>query len=318
MRYITNRGYTGHEHLDAFGIINMNGRVYDPLTAQFFSPDPFVQAPDNWVNYNRYGYCMNNPLIYTDPTGNLMAWRSLKEGATYQQATSWECGGGGGGGFDGMSSSGALGGFSSAGHWVEDTNTTLMQYSYNVNENGEKYNYQYTYQTDVTSHWEWNSNEDRMYAVLHPNDIITGTETAVGVAGSYVGAMLPANSETFSIATMSGKEVLMTTEQLSRGLKIAGWGIVAVSIFTDIALAALGDQDAQQYLILNTAVNIAAMAIGGPLGLAIGVSYIVLKDFGAFDRPYIQNNYTPNIVTPQDAIRSQYPKDGPQPIYFHH
>ena len=68
-KWITNRGYAGHEHLDAFGIINMNGRVYDPLTAQFFSPDPFIQAPDNWLNYNRYGYCMNNPLKYTDPLG---------------------------------------------------------------------------------------------------------------------------------------------------------------------------------------------------------------------------------------------------------
>jgi len=35
----------------------------------FFSPDPFVQAPGNWLNYNRYGYCMNNPTNYTDPTG---------------------------------------------------------------------------------------------------------------------------------------------------------------------------------------------------------------------------------------------------------
>jgi len=67
--FITNRGYIGHEHLDAFGIINMNGRVYDPLTAQFFSPDPYVQAPGNWVNYNRYGYCLGNPLKYTDPSG---------------------------------------------------------------------------------------------------------------------------------------------------------------------------------------------------------------------------------------------------------
>jgi len=67
--FITNRGYTGHEHLDAFGIINMNGRVYDPHTAMFFSPDPFVQTPDNWLNYNRYGYCLNNPTKYTDPTG---------------------------------------------------------------------------------------------------------------------------------------------------------------------------------------------------------------------------------------------------------
>jgi RHS repeat-associated protein len=69
--FIINRGYTGHEHIDQFGIINMNGRVYDPLTASFFSPDPYVQAPDNWLNYNRYSYCLNNPFKYTDPSGNL-------------------------------------------------------------------------------------------------------------------------------------------------------------------------------------------------------------------------------------------------------
>jgi len=69
--WITNRGYTGHEHHDAFGIINMNGRVYDPLTAMFFSPDPYVQAPGDWLNYNRYSYVLNNPLKYTDPSGNL-------------------------------------------------------------------------------------------------------------------------------------------------------------------------------------------------------------------------------------------------------
>jgi RHS repeat-associated protein len=67
--WLTNRGYTMHEHLDAFGIINMNGRVYDPLTGMFFSPDPYVQAPEDWLNYNRYSYCVNNPLKYTDPSG---------------------------------------------------------------------------------------------------------------------------------------------------------------------------------------------------------------------------------------------------------
>ena len=73
--WIVNRGYTGHEHLDAFGIINMNGRVYDPLTAQFFSPDPVLQAPKDWLNYNRYGYCMGNPFKYTDPSGcNWLSW----------------------------------------------------------------------------------------------------------------------------------------------------------------------------------------------------------------------------------------------------
>ena len=76
-KWITNRGYTGHEHLDAFGIINMNGRVYDPLTAMFLSPDPYIQAPDNWLNYNRYGYCMGNPFKYTDPSGENF-WSFLK------------------------------------------------------------------------------------------------------------------------------------------------------------------------------------------------------------------------------------------------
>jgi len=49
-----------------------NGRVYDPIMAQFLSPDPFIQAPGNWYNYNRYGYCWNNPLIYTDPDGEFI------------------------------------------------------------------------------------------------------------------------------------------------------------------------------------------------------------------------------------------------------
>jgi RHS repeat-associated protein len=43
--HITGRGYTMHEHLDDFALINMNGRVYDPQIARFLSPDPQLQAP---------------------------------------------------------------------------------------------------------------------------------------------------------------------------------------------------------------------------------------------------------------------------------
>jgi len=66
---ILDRGYTMHEHLDAFNLINMNGRVYDPQLGMFLSPDPYIQSPGNWLNYIRYGYCLNNPLKYTDPSG---------------------------------------------------------------------------------------------------------------------------------------------------------------------------------------------------------------------------------------------------------
>ena len=65
------RGYTGHEMLAEFDIINMNGRLYDPVLGRFFSPDNYVQMPDNSQNFNRYSYCLNNPLKYTDPSGNL-------------------------------------------------------------------------------------------------------------------------------------------------------------------------------------------------------------------------------------------------------
>ena len=65
----TDRGYTGHEHLDEFGLINMNGRMYDPMLGRMLSPDIVVQQTDYTQSYNRYSYCFNNPLRFTDPTG---------------------------------------------------------------------------------------------------------------------------------------------------------------------------------------------------------------------------------------------------------
>ena len=68
------RGYTGHEHLPMFGLINMNARLYDPALGRFLSPDPYVQNPLNSQNYNRYSYVLNNPLKYTDPSGEKWKW----------------------------------------------------------------------------------------------------------------------------------------------------------------------------------------------------------------------------------------------------
>jgi RHS repeat-associated protein len=69
----TSRGFTGHEHLNQFNLINMDGRVYDPQMAIFLSPDNFIQAPDFTQNFNRYSYTFNNPLSFSDPTGNTIA-----------------------------------------------------------------------------------------------------------------------------------------------------------------------------------------------------------------------------------------------------
>lgn len=77
---ILDRGYTGHEHLQSVGLINMNGRIYDPKLHRFLQPDNFVQDPFNTQNYNRYGYCWNNPAKYTDPSGEWF-WTAFAVGA---------------------------------------------------------------------------------------------------------------------------------------------------------------------------------------------------------------------------------------------
>jgi len=64
------RGYTGHEHMPDFSLINMNGRVYDPLLGRMLSPDNYVQSPGYSQSYNRFTYCLNNPLKYVDPSGD--------------------------------------------------------------------------------------------------------------------------------------------------------------------------------------------------------------------------------------------------------
>lgn len=61
----------GHEMLNEFNLINMNGRVYDPVLGRFLNPDKYVQEGDNSQNYNSYSYCLNNPLKYADPSGDV-------------------------------------------------------------------------------------------------------------------------------------------------------------------------------------------------------------------------------------------------------
>jgi hypothetical protein len=42
---------------------NRTGKYY------YIATDPFVSHPENPQGYNRYAYCLNNPLKYTDPSG---------------------------------------------------------------------------------------------------------------------------------------------------------------------------------------------------------------------------------------------------------
>ncbi|MDL2243174.1 hypothetical protein LJC25_05555, partial [Bacteroidales bacterium OttesenSCG-928-K03] len=74
------KGFTGHEHIDNFGLIHMKGRVYDPALGMFLSPDPYVQSMTA-MGFNRYMYCMGNPLRFIDPDGEMIWFVPLIIGA---------------------------------------------------------------------------------------------------------------------------------------------------------------------------------------------------------------------------------------------
>ena len=51
---LIDRGFTGHEHLDSLGLINANGRMYDPVIGRFLGVDPLVADGDNSQSFNSY------------------------------------------------------------------------------------------------------------------------------------------------------------------------------------------------------------------------------------------------------------------------
>ena len=75
------RGFTDHEMLEDFGLVHMNGRVYDPVLGRFMSADPFVDDAGDSQAFNRYTYCGNNPLLFTDPSGYFKLKDIFKIGA---------------------------------------------------------------------------------------------------------------------------------------------------------------------------------------------------------------------------------------------
>ena len=66
--YPTDRLFTG-QRLDETGLYYYNARYYDPTIGRFISADTVVPNPGNPQCFNRYSYCLNNPLKYVDPSG---------------------------------------------------------------------------------------------------------------------------------------------------------------------------------------------------------------------------------------------------------
>ena len=71
------------QRLDGTGLYFYNARYYDAALGRFISPDPLVQAPYNSQSLNRFSYVINNPLVYTDPSGLIFEFLDEEIEAAY-------------------------------------------------------------------------------------------------------------------------------------------------------------------------------------------------------------------------------------------
>ncbi len=68
----------------ATGLYNYNARLYNPSLGRFISADTIVPDPSNPQALNRYSYVINNPIMYTDPSGHDF-WKHLMHEASRPQ-----------------------------------------------------------------------------------------------------------------------------------------------------------------------------------------------------------------------------------------
>jgi len=69
VNFRSNYKFTGQELDPETGLYYFNARYYDSAIGRFISPDLVVPDFTNPQSLNRYTYCLNNPLIYIDPSG---------------------------------------------------------------------------------------------------------------------------------------------------------------------------------------------------------------------------------------------------------
>ncbi len=62
--------FTGQKLDDETGLYFYNARYYDPSLGRFITADTLTPNPKNSQAFNHYAYVFNNPLKYTDPSGN--------------------------------------------------------------------------------------------------------------------------------------------------------------------------------------------------------------------------------------------------------
>ena len=66
--------YSGYVFDNATSLYYLNARYYDSKIARFMSEDTYTGTASDPLSLNLYTYCVNNPIMYTDPSGHHTEW----------------------------------------------------------------------------------------------------------------------------------------------------------------------------------------------------------------------------------------------------
>ena len=72
--------YRGYYRDSETGFYYLQSRYYDPANRRFINADRYVNANGDLIGFNMYAYCSNNPVMFTDPSGENI-WDWLKDKA---------------------------------------------------------------------------------------------------------------------------------------------------------------------------------------------------------------------------------------------
>ncbi|MDD2237963.1 MAG: hypothetical protein PHG65_12225 [Kiritimatiellae bacterium] len=82
--------YTGQQLDRETGLYYYNARYYDPDIGRFIQPDTIIPNPTDSQAYNRYSYCLNNPVMMKDPSGHLSIGSICDDiGNAFEDVSSW-------------------------------------------------------------------------------------------------------------------------------------------------------------------------------------------------------------------------------------
>ncbi|HOW10776.1 MAG TPA: RHS repeat-associated core domain-containing protein [Bacteroidales bacterium] len=308
--FFLDRGFTGHEHLDKFELINMNGRVYDQVMAMFLSPDFYIQAPDLAQNYNRFSYCLNIPLIYVDPSGYVRLkdiWNWFKSIFTNDEVDSSN---------DQAENQGGQGIV-----WIPVANgnlstnneaTLIILGGATVTASVPEKNTPTTVINDI---------KNDPFLFENPNDWLTAADNVMGAAGTSAGAgklyIDNVAGQRITYTKFSGTRGWVSTSKVVSIAKNVGTYTLVGNTVVNLTLGLSGYLTPGE-TITNLGVNWGAWAVGGWPGLVIGVGYTILGGTGIFDRPAYVTPYSPPNIAVPDALRVSIPTQNIVPVTYPH